>query len=154
MIFKSLNFIILAVVLYFVLKKPLREFFASRSATIRLAVSDAEKIYAQAASQHDAVNQKLANLEAEAAQLIKTLKEEGELERSRLIDSARMLATKIKDDSKKMAEVELKKAKEELRQTAIGIAFELAQNKIREELKTEDREKLNEGFIDRMRRLH
>lgn len=154
MIFKTLNFIILAVVLYFVLKKPLREFFASRSATIRLAVSEAEKVYATAVNQHEIINQKLEKLELQAAQLTKNLEEEGKMERSRLIEAAKGLAEKIKEDSKKMAEAELKRVKEELRETAIGLAFDLARQKIREEVKTEDQEKFNQGFVDRMRRLH
>lgn len=125
--FHVVNFIILVSGLVYVLKKPLRDFFAARSEGIAQMVNAAQIKRAEIEVRAREVNARLARLEDEAKSLQTSIVTGADAERRLLIEEAEKLAKKVRDDVLLMSDQELKKAKESLKAHALSLTFERAE---------------------------
>lgn len=141
------NFLVFFILLVVLLRKPLKEFFASRAANIRTSVEEAKKFHTQALKEYQEINHKLKKADEEMVTLIKTFKEAGETQRNKMTSQAKELAQKIEQDTQKLAEVELKKAKESLKETAIEMATKLGREMVEKEMSQKDKEKLTQSYL-------
>ncbi len=153
-LYSFINFTILVVALYKLLKQPLTDFFKARAEAIRQGVEEGSLVYAAALKQQEELKARLSRLEADSKMMMDSFKAEGEAERKRMLEQASALAQKIKDDAKRLADGEVKKGKEELREAAIALARELAERRLTQELKDDDQERLARGYVERMKRIH
>lgn len=144
------NFLVFFILLVVLLKKPLKEFFASRAATIRVSVEEAKKFHTQALKEYQEINHKLKKADEEMADLIKTFKEAGETQRNKMTSQAKELAQKIEQDTQKLAEVELKKAKESLKETAIEMATKLGREMVEKRITENDKKRLTENYLSQI----
>src|SRR3989338_11119227 len=95
---RILNFFIFLGILVFFLRKPLREFWEARSNRTRFEMEEAAKLRATEEERYRALQSRIASLEKEAAFLVSSLKEEGELEQTRLVAEGERYAAKLKGD--------------------------------------------------------
>ena len=79
--------------------------------------------------------------------LIQNFKENGEAEKIKIIEQAREYSEKLKEDAKKIADSELKRAKEELKLATVGMARDLAEKSLKEAVKSEDETRLVQEFL-------
>jgi F-type H+-transporting ATPase subunit b len=96
---------------------------------------------------------RLKSIDRERRELIASLKEGGELEKRRLVETARRQAEMLRDTQQKFISQELRKAKEELKKEAVVIAAELAEKLLRENLTPEDQNRLVGQYVERMEKL-
>lgn len=145
---RILNFFLFVGVLFFVLRRPLREFWATRSHQIRFEMDEVRSQSVAEEERHRALVARLEGLEKEAEGLVTGLREEGGLERARLISEAEERARKMLEDSHKWAEREIRKACERLRAETVGLSIQLAERVIREKLVAKDQEGLTRRALD------
>lgn len=153
LIFKEINFLIFAVLLFLLLRKPVRDYFASRAASIRLSIDESRKAFEKAQEENEEISTRLQNIEKETAELIKTFKEEGEIERKKIIEQAQSNTEKLKDDLQRIAESELTKANEELKAMTVQLSKELATNMIKQEIGKEDNDRLTKNYIGKLKKM-
>lgn len=151
-LYNGINFFILLLLLFFLLKKPVKEFFGHRSAAIRMEVDEAKKLYDAAIKENEAITKRLKGLEEEMKKLQASIKEESEAERAKILEQADLYAENLKGDAHKLAEGELKKAKEELKEMAASLSRELVEKRLREELSTTDQQNLVKSSIEKIKR--
>jgi len=84
LLFKTINFAILVGALVYVLRKPLAEFFRSRSASIQKSLDEGRKALETSQAQLKSVEEKLRGLEAEIAAFKASAVLEMEAERQRI----------------------------------------------------------------------
>lgn len=145
-LFQVVNFVILASVLVFVLRKPTKNFFETRAATLKNLVDETKKAYEEAARERDELAARLKKVEAETVALVKSFEAEGAAERQKILEQARDYAEKMKEDARKIADSEIRRAKEELKTATIRMSQDLAVKLVGQEITDADEDKLAAGF--------
>lgn len=142
-----INFAILVVGFYFLLRKQAVEFFQSRSLNTKKAVDEAKRFYEESHRKFEEIECRLKNSDVEGKKLIEEIKTQAENEKQRIVTEARNMATKLNADAKKLADQELLRAKNQLQAEAVELAAELAAQKIKASLTDSDQTRLGNDFI-------
>ena len=129
-VYAVINFIILIGLLYYVLKKPAKEFFKGRSVDTKDKMTESKKAYDEAYRQFEEIEAKLKRADEEGKGILTTLKEEAELEKQRIVVQAKSYSEKLKSDAQMIAKNEVDRAKISLRAEAVKISAQLAKQKL------------------------
>lgn len=151
--FGLINFSLLIGLLVFLLRRPVRDFFATRAAILRQAVEGAREARAVAEHRLQEWDTRLACIEAEMQGLRTQLREEGELARQTIIARANEYAAKMTVETERMIAQELKRTKERLRATTVDLAILMAERYLREQTTTEDQVRLAQQYVRRLGQL-
>ena len=135
---KAVNLVIFLGLLYFLLRKPAREFFATRLAEVRATLQQAAKEKEAATAKMAELDARLSRLDTELAEIKSQAERESAAERERLQAEAQRDAEKIRVTSHREIESAKQIAMSELREFAATKAVDLAEQMIRRELKPED----------------
>lgn len=147
LLFKVINFLLLAGGLSYLLRKPLSDFFASRSASIRKSLEEGRTALEASQAQLQAVEEKLRHLEEEIAAFKASAAKEVEAERQRLRQAAAEEAEKILESARAQMETSVRAAKLDLKSYAAQQAVELAEELIRRRLDDPSRKLLVSQFV-------
>lgn len=139
---QAINFLILAGVLVYFLRKPLSSFLKERSELLRKAIDDAAKARADAAEKLAAIEARTAKLADEIAGMNEQMDAESAVEARRLQETAAAEISRIRAQSEFTGEQEVKKAREELRREASLLSARAAEEIVRRTLSPEDQERL------------
>ena len=139
---QAINFLILAGVLVYFLRKPLSSFLKERSELLRKSIDDAAKSRAEAAEKLAAIETRTAKLADEIAEMNAKMDVEAAAEARRLQEAAAVEISRIRAQAEFAGEQEVKKAREELRQEASLLTARAAEDLVRKTLSPEDQERL------------
>jgi len=139
---QAINFLILAGVLFYFLRKPLSSFLKERSELLRKAIDDAAKARADAAEKLAAIESRGAKLADEIAAMNARMDVEAAAEAKRLQEAVAVEISRIRAQSEFTGEQEVKKAREELRREASLLTARAAEELVRKTLSPEDQERL------------
>ena len=120
---RVLDFGLMAVLLVYLLTKPIRNGLAGRREGIEKALSDAVAAREAAEAKFAEYDVKLSKASAEIEEMSAAIRREGELERDRILANAHEMAQKITAEAEKTAESEILRARTELRQEASRLAI-------------------------------
>ena len=147
-IWKWANFFILFGGLGYYLRKPMREFFESRTRSIDEGLRNAREAKEGALRQVREIEARMAQLDQE----IQALKAEGlreaKEERTRIIDGARAEASKILELALREVEGLKKLAHLELKGHVAELAVKLAEERLKKLVGTEENKKIIHRFIE------
>jgi F0F1-type ATP synthase membrane subunit b/b' len=147
LLYKFINLSLLVGALAYVLRKPLADFFAQRSAAIRKGLEEGRKALEASQAQLKTVEEKLQHLEEEIAAFKASAEREMEAERQRLKLAASEEAEKILQAARARTEVAVRVAKAELKTFAAEQAVQMAEEIIRRRLDEPGRKKLVCDFL-------
>ncbi len=153
LIYAGINFLILILVLGYFLRKPVKEFFASRAALIKKNIELSQALRNEAAKKYAEYEARLKGIEAEMSRLIAQLKKDGNLEKERILRAAQEQMVGLGETSKRVMDQEIRRAKEELKEEAAALAASLAEELVRKNITPEDQRRLLEEYLERMERL-
>jgi F-type H+-transporting ATPase subunit b len=148
LIFKIINFTLLVVGLGYVLRKPMKEFFAGRSESIRKALDEGRAALKESQAKLDAVEEKLNQLAAEIDAFRANAEKEMQAERQRLTEETAREAEKILQTARARIETATHGAQLQLKSFTAQRALELAEQMIRERLDEPSRQGLVSQFIE------
>jgi F-type H+-transporting ATPase subunit b len=146
----ALNLAILVAVLVHFARKPIRDFFASRRSEIQSELKGAADQLSEAEATYSKWQRRLVDLEAELQEIRATSSQRAEAERDKILSDAHATAERIRRDASVAVEMELRRAREELREEATQLAIELATERLEREVTDADRDRLLDEFIDRI----
>lgn len=149
-VWQTLNFVLLVAVLFFVARKPVREFLASRRAAIRDDLDTSAELLAEAEARLGEWKERTTRLDAELASIRDTSRRLAEEEHTRILAQARAAAERIRRDAGMAAEREAVQAREALRAEAAELAVELAGRILREGVGPDDQQRLFDEFLERV----
>jgi F-type H+-transporting ATPase subunit b len=153
LVYWGINFLILAIGLTYFLRKPIKEFFASRATLIRTNIDQARELKGNAEKKYHEYESRLKSIEQEMQALVASLKKDGELEQRRIVETATQQVASLKSNSERILQQELRKAKVELKKEAVILATELAEELIRNNLTPADQAHLVEQYLQKMEKL-
>jgi|SRR5579885_1392125 len=142
-----INFVLFVGLLFFVLRKPVKEFWASRAEQIRFTLHESNKLKREAQERYDALKRRIDRLESEAQSLVQQMEREGEAEKKRMMEDGEKLALRIREDSARIMTQEIQKARETLKAQAVELSMELAEKMVRENFKDSDQKKLSDEYL-------
>lgn len=148
--FHLVNLTILLIVLYRLLRQPLRDYLVRRQDTIREALERAENARKEAAHLSELYRARLAGLSEEIASLRIQAESSAKAESAQLIASAQAAASRIESDSQRLLKDELFRARYQLRQEAIELAIKLAESLLSSQTTDADQRRLAEDYLRRV----
>ena len=149
-IFQGVNLAILLGVLFWVGRRPISEFFASRRDGIRSELDAAGELLAEAEQRNSELQRRLVDLSSEVEEIREAAGRRAEDEAERILADARASAERIRRDAQAAIDQELRRAQAELREEAADLAIELAARKLESQVAENDRERLMDEFITRV----
>jgi F-type H+-transporting ATPase subunit b len=153
-IFRWLNFIILAVVLYVVLAKILPSVLQGHRQKIQHAIAEATASRAEAQRLLQENQTKTANLQHELAQLQQQATQAREDLARRLEAEAQQLAARMVAQARVEVERATERARLSLREEAATLTVQIAEDILRRELRDEDQQAIVRRYIARIGELN
>ena len=147
LLYKIINFAILVGGLGYILRKPLAEFFSSRSASIQKGLEEGRKALEASQAQLKVVEEKLKGLEAEIGAFKASAIREMEAERQRMKLAGVEDAARILESARNQTTVAVRAAKLELKRYAAQKSVTLAEELIRTRLDDSGRQRLVTQFV-------
>lgn len=147
---KAFNLALFLGVMYMLVRKPARQFFADRFALVRATLEHAAREKEAATAKIAALDARLNRLDEELQTIRSQAAAEAEAERVRIeAETARDLE-KIRQTAHREIESAKQVAMTDLREFAAGKAVDLAEQMIRRELKPEDDANMLKRMADEM----
>ncbi len=147
---RILNFLIVVVALYFILRKPLRTLMADRREGIRNAIKEAEEARAEAKKLREDYEKRTADLEKELEAMRAQTKADQKALRARLLREGNESAERVLEHARITIGQETKKAEQQLRSKAALLALDLAEKALERELGPEDQRRLLQDYIHKV----
>jgi F-type H+-transporting ATPase subunit b len=146
-IYKWINFVILVGGLGYLLRKPLREFFAGRSASLRKSLEEGRQALEKSEAQLRTVEEKLQRFEEEMAAFKTAARREMQAERELLRQATARETEKLLESLRAQMETASRQARVELKLYAAQQAVALAQQMVSERLDEASQQRLVRQFI-------
>jgi F-type H+-transporting ATPase subunit b len=147
---RLVNFAIIAAVVIYFGRKPVRDFFKNRSAEIAKAMQESKDARERAAAALAEMERKIKELEAETARMVADAKERGEKDRQALIEEGRKVAAEVQAQVKQGIDIEVQKAKASLAVEASLLSVDLAEGKIKKTISPQDHERIVKEYISKV----
>lgn len=145
---RIINFSLFVGMLVYFLRQPLRNFWSSRAQGVEQDMNESSQLLRQAEEENRALVKRVNELEQEVTRLIKSMEEEGELERNKMLEETDKVVQRIRQDAQKIAEQEIRRARESLKAETVNLAVELAEKIIREKIQDQDQGRLRQKYLD------
>jgi F-type H+-transporting ATPase subunit b len=147
---RIVNFAVLAAVLIYFARKPVRDFFASRTAAIAKSMEDSREARERALSALADMERKVKEIGVETSNLIDEARMRGERDKQGLVEESRKIVQDIQAQVKSTIDIEVQKAKDSLAVEAALLSLDLAEGRIKERMSDEDRERILKEYINKV----
>jgi F-type H+-transporting ATPase subunit b len=148
--FRVINFAVLAIVLVFILRKPLSQALASRITGIKEQLQDLEARKAEAEKKLAEYNDKLAQLEKEAEKIIDDYIKQGNEAKARILAEAESSAEKLRAQAHRNIEHEFEQAKQKLQEEIFASSLQKAEEIIKGKFSDEDQDRIVDEYLKKV----
>lgn len=147
---RIINFGILAVVLIYFSRKPIRDFFKARTAAIEKSMQESKETKERALSALAEMEQKVKDVESETKRIVDDARARGEQDKQSLFEEGKKLVQDVQVQVKTAVDIEVQKAKTSLAVEAALLSIDLAEDGIKEKMTSEDRERILREYVNRV----
>lgn len=148
--YKVMNFGVLAIGLFILMRKPVSQALNSRISGIKEQLSQLEEKKRAAEKQLAEYNEKFSGLEQETEKLIEDYIRQGNEAKARIIDEAKKAADKLEEQARRNIDHEFKQAKLELQQEILEKALQKSEEILKNKITAKDEEKLVDEYLDKV----
>ncbi len=142
LLYRSINFIIFFVVIFLLLRKPLKQGLADRRDSIQKELQELEAKKEEAKKEYQALEKRIANIKEEREAILAEFKAEGEKEQKKIIDNAQKVASRIVDQAQITIQQEIQRANLSLRQDLSEMAVQMAEDLLKKNITENDQKVL------------
>ena len=148
--YRVMNFSVLFIALFFLLKKPVSNALNARITGIKEQLEELEAKKTEAEKQLAEYNERLSLLDKEAEGLIAEYIKQGEEAKVRIIEAAESTAEKLEEQAKRHIEHEFEQAREELQTEIMQKALVKAEEIITTKISNEDQDRLVDEYLEKV----
>jgi len=148
--YRVLNFVLMAGILVFVARKPIREFFAKRTQTIATTLTELEAKKKEAEKTYQGYKQRLAELDKETARILDEYRAQGEAEKAKIIAAAEKSAAEIRAQADRAIQQEIAGATLALKREVAELSVAAAEKVLKERIGKEDHQRLVKDFTTKV----
>ena len=145
--FRVMNFTVLAIVLVFLLRKPLSQALGARIKGIKDQLEDLEARKAEAEKQLAEYSEKLSRLEKESDKIVEDYIKQGNEAKARILKEAQSAADKLQSQARRNIEHEFKQAKLKLQQEIFETSLAKAEEILKGKISGEDQDRLVDEYL-------
>lgn len=146
-LFKWMNFVLLFGALGYFLRKPFKQFLATRSEEIRKSLAEAKAAKENAERELATVMSRLEQIEKELAAMKNEAAAQTEADRQQILEVARQEAKQIVSSAHEEVALLVKNARQELRRHSAAFVVQMAEQKIKSAIRPEHQKPLFEKFV-------
>lgn len=154
LLWRTVNFVVFAAILIYLLAKPAKKFFAQRSQDVANNLEEMAAKQAEFEAAVAAAEARLAEVAKERQSVIQQFVAEGEMEKAKILDKANLVAARIKEMAAFTIEQETKKAAQSLKEEVVGLATQMATDMIKEKATYADQQGLVEEYLKKVVETH
>ena len=154
LLWRTVNFVVFAAILIYLLAKPAKKFFAQRSQDVANNLEEMAARQAEFEAAVAAAEARLAEVAKERQSVIQQFVAEGEMEKAKILDKANLVAERIKEMAAFTIEQETKKAAQSLKEEVVGLATQMATDMIKEKATYADQQGLVEEYLKKVVETH
>ena len=147
---RLVNFAIIAAVVVYFGRKPVRDFFANRSAEIAKSIQESHDARERAVAALADLEQKIKEMEAETGRMVADAQARGEKDKQELVEEGKKVAQDVQAQVKQGIDSELHKAKAALAAEASLLALDLAEGRIKQKINSQDHERIVKEYITKV----
>jgi len=148
--FRVMNFVVLAVLLIYLLRKPLSQALSSRIKVIKDELEDLEARKDDAEKKLAEYNQRLSQLETEAETIVEDYIKQGHEAKARILKEAESSAEKLKAQARRNIEFEFEQAKLKLQQEIFESSLEKAEELIKNKFSEDDQDRIVDEYLKKV----
>jgi F-type H+-transporting ATPase subunit b len=153
LIWWTVNFLALLIILFKLLRKPLVNFLQNRKETIQREYEELLRKKREAEAQYLELQAKLKNMEDEAKQILQNYIEQGQKEKERIIKEAEEQAKRVLEQADLYIKHELEKAKEDLRKELAQEVVKLTEERLLKGLTIEDHKRIFQDVVESLKSI-
>jgi F-type H+-transporting ATPase subunit b len=154
LLWRTVNFVVFAGILIYLVAKPAKNFFAQRSQDVATTLEEMAAKQAEFEAAVAAAEARLAAVAKERQGVIQQFIAEGEMEKAKILDKANLVAARIKEMAAFTIEQETKKAAQSLKEEVVGLATQMATDMIKEKATYTDQQGLVEEYLKKVVETH
>lgn len=147
LIFPALNFLIFAYIIKRFAVPLIQDYLRSRREGIVASLADAAELKNKAEAMVQDYRGRLAGLDREVRSIQESFRADGETERAKLLREGELLAARIKEDARFLADQEIKLARQKIREEMASRAEATARELVQRHLSAADQRRLVEDFL-------
>lgn len=151
--FYIIDFVILVVLLWAVLKGPIKKYLMARHDKFLAEMNAAKRLREEAEVKLAELDKMMSGLEAEIGQIRDQFRADGEREKARLLAEAEVGADKIRQNAKKALEQEMAVLREQLEAELVQSVLEATEAKVRQRLDQATQKRLASTYVDSLEKL-
>jgi F-type H+-transporting ATPase subunit b len=148
--YRVMNFSVLFLGLFFLLRKPIAQFFGARIKGIKDQLSELETKKKDAGQKLEQYTAKLAQLDQEGKKIVDDYIRQGNEARERILKEAESVADKLKEQALRNIDYEINQAKLRLQEEVLGKAIVKAEEIIKNEITIEDHDRLVDEYLKKV----
>ena len=148
--YRVMNFLVLAVGLFFLARKPVSQGLKGRIKGIQDQLADLEAKKKEAEAQLAQYNQKLALLDQEAEKIVEGYIQQGKDAKARILEEAQAAAVRLEEQARRNIDHEFMQAKNKLKSEIVEKALAAAEEMVKGQITAEDQEKLVDEYLDKV----
>ena len=148
--YRVMNFSVLFLGLFFLLRKPIAQFFGARIKGIEDQLSELETKKKDARQKLEEYTAKLAQLDQEGKKIVDDYIRQGNEARERILKEAESVADKLKEQALRNIDYEINQAKLRLQEEVLGNAIVKAEEIIKNEITIEDHDRLVDEYLKKV----
>jgi F-type H+-transporting ATPase subunit b len=148
--YRVMNFVVLAVVLFILLRKPVSQVLKNRIKGIQDQLHDLEIRKKEAEKVLAEYEERLMHLDQEAEKIVAEYVRQGEEARGRIVQEAQAAADKVEEQARRNIDHEFEIAKVKLKGEILEKALIKAEEKIKNRITPDDQKKLVDEYIEKV----
>ena len=148
--YRVMNFVVLALALFFLLRKPASQALGARIKGIKGQLEELEERKKDAEKELAEYNEKLSLLDQEAGKIVQSYIKQGNEAKARILKEAKSAAQKLEEQAKRSIEHEFKRAKLELQEDILEKSLLKAEEIIKYKITTEDQKKQIDEYLEKV----
>lgn len=149
---RIVNFVVIFVLLYLVMRKPVSRYFLRRREQIAEELREAQAARDAAEQKLREYERRIANLEQEKQQIEREAEEERRRMQEGMGRDVEAAVARIEQQARESIAQERRKALRDLRAEAAALAVELAEGLLRENLGPDDQQRLLDRYLEDLER--
>ena len=148
--YRIINFAVLAIALFFLLRKPASQALGARIKGIKDQLEELEERKKDAEKELAEYNEKLSLLDQEAGKIVQSYIRQGNEAKARILEEAKSAAQKLEEQAKRNIEHEFKQAKLKLQKDIFEKSLLKAEEIIKDKITAKDQKKLIDEYLEKV----
>ena len=149
-IWKVVNFVVLAAIIYKFAKKPLATVLGNSAESAKKVLDDARKVEIKITADLSEMRSKISRLEKDTLLMVESAKEDAKNAKARIVEEGKLEIQRMRQQASYALKQEQRKAEDALRRWIADESVKLSEGTLKKEMNETKQNKLVKNFVDHL----